>query len=94
MKKVELDKLINEEIECLEIDELRVLKVYRTIQGEKCLSLCFKSCLPLSTSISSSFTINIVNHAKIVEEIRIATENYFHNYVRLMNSNKILPNWY
>lgn len=94
MKKVDLKKLINEEIECLEIDELRTLTVYHTIAGGKRLELHFKSCLPLDTSIPNSYVIDITNHAQIVEEIKIITQKYFDSYTMLMNSNKILPNWH
>lgn len=94
MKKVDLEKLINEEIDCLKIDELRTLSLYHTIAGEKRLELHFKSCLPLDTSIQSSYVIGIESHPQIVEEIKIITQKYFNSYVMLMNSNKILPNWH
>lgn len=94
MKKVDLDKLINEEIDCLKIDDLRTLSVYRDLQNKKRLNLCFKSCLPLDTSIQNSYVIDIANHAQIVEEIKLITQKYFNSYVMLMNSNKILPNWH
>lgn len=94
MKKVDLEKLINEEIDCLKIDDLRTLSVYRDLQNKKRLKLCFKSCLPLDTSIQNSYVVDIANHAQIVEEIKIITQKYFNSYVMLMNSNKILPNWH
>lgn len=94
MKKVDLEKLINEEIDCLKIDDLRTLSVYHTMAGEKRLELHFKSCLPLDTSIQNSFSILVESHPQIVESIRVITQNYFNSYANLMNSNKILPNWY
>lgn len=94
MKKSDLNKLLNGEIQSLKIDDVRTLFLHHDVLNQKVLTLRFDSHLPFNTAILNTFTIKPINHCQIVEEIRMRTEQYFNMCTEYLNSCKVLPNWH